>query len=66
MLILYVNGVAALKLGGTSEIPKHHGNESWKVIDEYGRTIDSYQPNQAIRHSHLHKNAHNNQMGMHA
>ncbi len=42
MLMLYVEGVAAIKLSDPSEIPSPQGNESWHVIDADGRTIASY------------------------
>jgi hypothetical protein len=44
MFILFVNGVPAIKLGRKSEIPARHGDESWRVIDDHGRTIASYFP----------------------
>jgi len=47
MLILFVNGIPALKLGGPSEIPSHQGMEPWQVRDESGRTVDFYQPEKA-------------------
>jgi hypothetical protein len=42
MLTLYVNGVPAIKLGDRSKIPIPQGSESWRVVDEQGRTIASY------------------------
>lgn len=42
MLTLYVNGVPAIKLGNPSEIPAAQGEESWRVVDDHGRTIASY------------------------
>jgi|GEM_PF-4421947 hypothetical protein len=42
MYTLYVEGVPAIKLGSTSEIPDKEGIESWKVVDAAGNIIDSY------------------------
>lgn len=44
MFTLFVNGVAAIKLGKRSEIPARRGKEPWLVIDENGKTIASYSP----------------------
>jgi len=44
MFILFVNGIASIKLGRESEIPPHQGHESWQVIDAQGKTIASYCP----------------------
>ncbi len=42
MLTLYVNGIPAIKLGSTSEIPAPQGDESWLVVDAEGRTVAAY------------------------
>lgn len=42
MLTLYVEGIPAIKLGNTSEIPAPQGNESWRVVDAEGKTIAAY------------------------
>lgn len=44
MLILYVNGIPAIRLSSKSDIPVRRGRESWMVIDAEGRTVASYQP----------------------
>lgn len=42
MLTLYVEGIPAIKLGNSSEIPAAHGNESWRVVDAQGIVIAAY------------------------
>jgi hypothetical protein len=42
MFTLYVDGVPAIKLGDTSEIPAPQGRESWRVVDAQGKTIAAY------------------------
>ncbi|MDP2804911.1 MAG: hypothetical protein Q8O24_03110 [Gallionellaceae bacterium] len=42
MFTLYVDGVPAIKLANTSEIPAPQGIESWRVVDDNGRTIAEY------------------------
>ena len=42
MYTLYVEGIPAIKLGSTSEIPPKQGIESWKVVDAAGNIIAAY------------------------
>ena len=42
MLTLYVEGIPAIKLSSTSEIPARKGTESWRVVDAAGKTIAAY------------------------
>lgn len=54
MLTLFVNGVPALKLSGMSEIPSPQGMEPWRVTDEAGRTVASYQPGRPAKPARRH------------
>jgi hypothetical protein len=42
MFTLYVDGVPAIKLRDTTEIPPKKGKESWRVVDAAGKTIAAY------------------------
>jgi len=42
MFTLFVEGIPAIKLGSTAEIPARQGDESWRVIDATGQVIASY------------------------
>ena len=42
MLTLYVEGIPAIRLGSTVEIPARQGDESWSVVDAEGKVIASY------------------------
>ena len=55
MLTLFVNGIPVLKLNGISEIPARQGEESWRVADEEGKTIASYQPGKSNPRRHAAK-----------
>jgi hypothetical protein len=44
MLILFVNGIPAIKLASRADIPPRAGRESWWVVDDRGRTIAAYRP----------------------
>jgi hypothetical protein len=44
MFTLIVNGIPAVKLGSKRDIPEHHGEESWLVVDERGKMIAYYLP----------------------
>ena len=42
MFTLFVEGIPAIKLGSTAEIPDRQGDESWQVVDASGSVIATY------------------------